>query len=260
MVSMWGVNRDPLLASQPDLTEYVRRTAGFMRKMGAERADLITVEWSDRDAGRGIRPWWDDRDAELPRPNRAILWGHLLGRQLNKRLLLWQVPVGNMDLNDECKKFRDNRAAYLFRYPQDLWQAGYAGILFGGGDECSTQVWTDGGFVKNQAQLYYQPPSALLDLQVVTVSGAIARLHWQENTERDVVGYRLYYQREEGGPIGWVDVSIRNSAWVILPNKGRWRIWVMAYDLHRNESSPSNGVIVETHQNAEFLYLPVIQR
>ncbi|KPL73943.1 choice-of-anchor X domain-containing protein [Bellilinea caldifistulae] len=260
MVSMWGVNRDPMLASLPDLTEYVRRTAGFMRKMGAERADLITVEWSDRDAGRGIRPWWDDRDAELPRPNRAILWGHLLAQQLNKRLLLWQVPVGNMDLNDTCQNYRDNRAAYLFHHPQDLWQAGYVGILFGGGDDCSTQVWTDGGFVENQAQLYYQPPSAPLDLQVVMVSGAIARLRWKENPENDVVGYRLYYQPEEGGPIGWVDVSMRNSAVLILPIKGRWRIWARAYDLHEGESPPSNTVIVETDQSAERLYLPVIRR
>ncbi|GIV66075.1 MAG: hypothetical protein KatS3mg047_0468 [Bellilinea sp.] len=260
MVSMWGVNRDPLLATQSELTDYVGRTAGFMRKMGADRADLITVEWSDRDAGRGIRPWWDDHDTELPRPNRAILWGHLLGQQLNKRLLLWQVPVGNMDLNDTCQKYRDNRAAYLFRHPQDLWEAGYVGILFGGGDGCSTQVWTDGGFVESQARLYYQPPSAPLNLQVVAVNGAMVRLRWQENPEPDVTGYRLYYQPEGSGAFEWVDVSVRNSAWLILPTKGRWQIWAKAYDLNQDESPPSNLVFVETDQDAEHLFLPVIHR
>ncbi|MEW6502447.1 MAG: fibronectin type III domain-containing protein [Chloroflexota bacterium] len=260
MVSMWGVNRDPLLATQSELTDYVGRTAGFMRKMGADRADLITVEWSDRDAGRGIRPWWDDHDTELPRPNRAILWGHLLGQQLNKRLLLWQVPVGNMDLNDTCQKYRDNRAAYLFRHPQDLWEAGYVGILFGGGDGCSTQVWTDGGFVESQASLYYQPPFAPLKLQVVAVNGAMVRLRWQENPEQDVTGYRLYYQPEGSGAFEWVDVSVRNSAWLILPTMGRWQIWAKAYDLNQDESPPSDLVFVETDQDAERLYLPVIHR
>ncbi|MEJ5203549.1 MAG: hypothetical protein WHV66_15105, partial [Anaerolineales bacterium] len=102
MVSMWGVNRDPMLATEAEVLAYVQRTAGFMVKMGADRADLITVEWSDRDAGRGIRPWWDDQDTQLPRPNRAIFWAHLMGKSLNKRLLLWQVPVGNMSLDDTC--------------------------------------------------------------------------------------------------------------------------------------------------------------
>jgi len=260
MVSMWGVNRDPLLASPTDLVNYVQRTAGFMRKMGADRADLLTVEWSDRDAGRGIRPWWDDQDRELPRPNRAILWAHLLGRELNKRLLLWQVPVGNMDLDNTCNHYQDNRVAYLFRHPQDVWEAGLIGVLFGGGDGCSTQVWTDGGFVENQARYYYDPPSAPLNLQVVSVSGALARLRWRENPESDVVGYRLYYQSEGGGQDGWVDAGVRNRVDLILPQRGKWEIWLKAYDLHQGESPASNMVIVETTQDALKLYLPAIQR
>lgn len=260
MVSMWGVNRDPLLATPIDLANYVQRTASFMRKMGADQSDLLTVEWSDRDAGRGIRPWWDDQDLELPRPNRAIFWAHLLARELNKRLLLWQVPVGNMDLDNTCNRYQDNRAAYLFRYPQDMREAGFIGILFGGGDGCSTQVWTDGGFVENQARFYYHPPSTPQNLQVVSVSGALARLRWRENPESDVVGYRLYYQSEGSEQIGWLDVSIRNRADLILPQRGRWRIWLEAYDLYQGKSLSSNTVIVETAQDARKLYLPAIQR
>ncbi len=261
MVSMWGVNRDPLFASEPQTLDYAQRTASFLLKMGADQADLITVEWSDRDAGRGIRPWWDDRDGELPRPNRAIYWAHQLGRSLNKRLLLWQVPVGNMDLdNTTCNHYRDNRAAYLFRHPQDMWEAGFVGILFGGGDGCSTQVWTDGDFVKNQARLYYQPPSTPLDLQRVQVNGSLARLRWRENLESDVVGYRLEYQMEGGGQTGWVDAGIRNSIWIVLPQKGRWQIRVRAYDLHQGETPPSGWVLVETTEDAQRLYLPAIQR
>ncbi len=260
MVSMWGVNRDPLLSTEPQMLEYVRRTANFMLKMGADKADLITVEWSDRDAGRGIRPWWDDTDRSSPRPNRAILWAHLLGRTLNKRLLLWQVPVGNMDLDDTFQRYRDNRAAYLFNHPQDMGEAGFVGILFGGGDSASTQVWTDGGFVESRARLYYQPPSAPVGLEVVAVNGAIARLRWRENGESDVVGYRLYFQREEGGQVGQQDVKIRTSAGLILPHRGRWRVWVKAYDLNQGQSPPSNLVVLETTEDAQKVYLPAIQR
>lgn len=260
MVSMWGVNRDPMQANPTDLLNYVQRTAGFMRKMGADRADLLTVEWSDRDAGRGIRPWWDDQDRELPRPNRAILWAHLLGLELNKRLLLWQVPVGNMDLDNTCNHFQDNRAAYLFRHPQDVWEAGLIGVLFGGGDGCSTQVWTDGGVVENQARIYYEPPSAPLNLQVVSVNGPQVRLRWRENSESDVVGYRLYYQSEVDGQVGWVDANIRNHSYLILPYRGSWRIWLKAYDLNQGESPSSNIVFVETTQDAQKLYLPVVRR
>ncbi|MEW6178350.1 MAG: choice-of-anchor X domain-containing protein [Chloroflexota bacterium] len=266
MVSMWGVNRDPLTTSEGEMLDYAVRTAGFMQKMGADRADLITVEWSDRDAGRGIRPWWDDRDADLPRPNRAILWAHHLGRLLNKRLLLWQVPVGNMDLNNTCDdpevggRYQDNRAAYLFRYPRDMWEAGFIGILFGGGDGCSTQVWTDGGHVESNAHAYYQPPAVPQGLSVVGVEGALVYLRWQENLETDVTGYRLYYQQESGGAVGYITAGLRNAVRVILPNQGLWRMWLTAYDLNGGESSSSAEVLAETVEDAQRVYLPLVRR
>lgn len=259
MVSMWGVNRDPMQATEAEVLAYVQRTAGFMAKMGAEKADLITVEWSDRDAGRGIRPWWDDQDYQLPSPNRAILWAHLLGKSLNKRLLLWQVPVGNMNLDDTCNRYRDNRAAYLFGHPRDLWEAGYVGILFGGGDGCSTQVWTDGGFVESQARRYYQPPSAPSHLTALAVDGAMVHLRWRESAESDVTGYRIYYQ-SVGGLSGWVDAGPRNSLWMILPYQGQYQVWVSSYDLDGGESGPSNLVTLETEEDAQHLYLPLIRR
>jgi hypothetical protein len=146
-----------------------------------------------------------------------------------------------------------------FFYPRDMWEAGFVAILFGGGDGCSTQVWTDGGFVESQARHYYQLPSAPSHLTALAVEGAMVHLRWRESAESDVTGYRIYYQ-SAGGLSGWVDTGLRNSLWVILPYKGYYQVWVSSYDLDGGESGPSNLVTLETKEDAQHLYLPIIRR
>ena len=115
-----------------------QRTAAFIDEMGGAQSDLLVVEWSDRDAGSGLRPWWDDTNRTLPRPTRAILWENALSAAARKRLMLWQMPCGNMSLDNTCDHYRDNRAAYAFRHPRDLSDAGVCAVMFGGGAGCMT--------------------------------------------------------------------------------------------------------------------------
>jgi len=72
------------------------------------------VEWSDRDAGSGLRPWWDDTNQHVAAPHAAILWENASRPRHTNGLMLWQMPVGNMSLDNTCDHYRDNRAAYVF--------------------------------------------------------------------------------------------------------------------------------------------------
>ncbi len=259
MASMWAVNRDPQGSSAAEAVTYAQRTAAFIHAMGGDRSDLLVVEWSDRDAGRGIRPWWDDSDRSLPRPNRAILWENALSMAAGKRLLLWQVPVGNMNLDDTCKRYRDNRAAYLFNHPRDLADAGVIGILFGGGDGCSTQVDTDGGYVRSRGETAYAAPNTPQGLRLLSVQGALVHLTWQENGDADLWGYRVHYHRS-GGSESVQTLSRKNSAMLILPQAGEWTVWLTAYDALGNSSPASVSVRVMTTENASLVYLPLLKR
>jgi hypothetical protein len=254
MVSMWATNHDPNTVTAAQAIGIAQQTAAFVDAMGGDRADLLVVEWSDRDAGRGIRPWWDISDQSLPRPTRAILWENALSVAAGKRLLLWQVPVGNMALDNTPTHYQDNRAAYLFGHPQDMQDAGVIGVLFGGGDGESTQVDTDGGFVASQGAIYYAAPAAPQGLQgIVTANGAL-RLIWQENSEPDLAGYQVSYRPAGGGE--WTDrlVDRRNHTDLILPS-GTWQAHLAAYDVMGNFSPVSAPIQVELTAEVKFVFL-----
>jgi len=258
MASMWATNRDPQSATTGEAITMGERTAAFIDAMGGAQADLLVVEWSDRDAGSGLRPWWDDADRELPRPTRAILWENVLSQASGKRLLLWQVPVGNMSLNNTCDHYRDNRAAYLFNHPRDLFEAGVIGVLFGGGATCMTGVETDGGFVAAQGAIAYANPASPGGLAASAPNGNLASLHWTENTEPDLWKYRVLYRLLPSGAQHALDVGRRNARTLVLPQTGTWEIRLTAVDAMGNESAPSAALDVTISTDAEILYLPAV--
>jgi hypothetical protein len=256
MASMWATNSDPQSVSAAGAAEMGRRAGDFIQAMGGQQADLLFVEWSDRDAGSGLRPWWDDTDLNLPRPTRAILWENALSAQTGKRLVLWQVPVGNMALDDTCGRYRDNRAAYLFNHPRDLFDAGVIAVLFGGGAECMTSVTTDGGFVAAQGAAAYAPPAAPTGLVVSGAGGPALTLYWTENTEPDLWRYRVTYTPVGGGPTYTREAGRNNSAVILLPFPGEWRFWVAAIDAMGNASPNSPPATGEVTSGALFTFLP----
>jgi hypothetical protein len=260
MASMWATNGDPQSVTAAEAMSMGQRTAAFIDAMGGAQADLLVVEWSDRDAGSGLRPWWDDQDQETPRPTRAILWENALSRAAHKRLFLWQMPVGNMSLDNTCDHYRDNRAAYAFSHPRDLVDAGVAGVLFGGGASCMTSVETDGGFVGAQGGIAYAAPAAPTGLAAGSPVGPVVPLRWNESTEPDLWGYRVVYQLESGGPQLTLGASRRNAIDLVLPTAGDWQVRLQAYDAMGRASTLTSPVTVTTTSGAKLIYLPILHR
>jgi hypothetical protein len=256
---MWATNFDPLTATSDEAVQMADRTAAFIDGMGGAQSDLLVVEWSDRDAGRGIRPWWDDTDQLSPRPTRALLWENALSRAANKRLLLWQVPVGNMSLENVCQRYQDNRLAYLFTHPRELFETGVVGIVFGGGDGCSTQVTTDGGFVGAQGLIAYAVPAAPEGLSASSPSGNQVVLRWDSNTDPDLWRYRVSYRMEPSGSPYSLDTGRRNSLTLALPGPGTFRVSVQVLDAMGNTSAASNAVMVTITAGGGWIYLPVFR-
>jgi hypothetical protein len=223
------------------------------------------VEFSDRDAGfYEVRlqqdRWWDDTDLTLPRVTRALLWENALSVASGKRLLLWQVPVGNMQLDNTCDHYRDNRAAYLFNHPRDVFDAGVIGVLFGGGAACTTNANTDGGLVAAQGAIAYAAPAAPMGLSLEGVNGALVSLRWDEVSDPDLWGYRLYYRVGGTGEYAIRTLSRANQISLFLPNRGEWQIRVRSVDAMGLESPLSNLVTVEIDVDSEHVFLPLIER
>lgn len=256
--SMWATDQDPNTVTAAEVRALARRTAAFMNAMGGDRAALWFVEWSDRDAGSGLRPFWDVTNQTLPRISRAMLWKNALSAASGQRLILWQVPAGNMDLDDTCNRYRDNRAAYAFRHAGDLYTAGVIAVLFGGGAECMTQPSTDGGAIAGQAALAYTAPAAPSGLTITAAAGATISLRWNENTESDLRGYRVHYQRS-GGEVLSRDLGLTNSASLLLPSAGDWQFSVVAYDQMGN-ISPAAGPLGATTTASPAGFLPLVHR
>ncbi len=258
--SMWATNQDPNNVPATEVASLASRTAAFIHAMGGAQADLLFVEWSDRDAGSGLRPWWDDTDLSLPRPTRAVLWESALSAAANKRLFLWQMPAGNMTLDNTCDHYQDNRAAYAFYHPRDLFDVGVAAVLFGGGAECMTQPSTDGGFIAAQGAIAYAPPVTPTGLMADAISGPVVSLYWNENTEPDLWGYRLSYQPVAGGgqPVT-LNAGRANAGRVLLPEVGSWRISLAAYDA-MGIIGPATSITLTTTISAQQVWLPAVMR
>jgi hypothetical protein len=265
--SMWATDTDPNNVSPNRVAALAQSTATFINAMGGTQADLFFVEWSDRDSGctdlpqcQPPRAWWDDTNRTLPRVSRAALWENALSAAAGKRLILWQVPAGNMSLDDTCTHYRDNRPAYAFRHPRDLFDTGVIAILFGAGATCLTNPSTDGGFIQGQGAIAYDPPTAPTGLSAGAAVGPSVPLRWNENAEPDLWGYRITYVPVGGGTPRSRDIGPANSTMLLIPTAGPWQVSVAAYDAMGNLGPASSSVIVTTTVNAPAVYLPVIMR
>lgn len=265
--SMWATNSDPNAVTAAEVDGIAQSTAAFINAMGGDRADLLFVEWSDRDSGcdhptecNPPRPWWDDTNRILPNPNRAILWENALSRAAGKRLILWQVPVGNMALDNTCNHYPDNRVAYAFSHPRDLYEAGVLAVLFGGGAGCSTQPTTDGGFLQAQAQVAYDLPPAPTGLTADEVNGPLIALHWDEISSADRWSYRVQYTPIGGGSGLEMTVNAANSANLLISQAGQWQVKVAAIDALGQTGPYGPAITVTTQSDAAQVYLPLILR
>jgi len=163
-------------------------------------------------------------------------------------------------LDNTCEHYQDNRAAYAFAHPRDLFDAGVMGVLFGGGATCMTEVWTDGGFVASQGAMAYAAPAAPGGLAITGSAGSTVALRWDENDEPDLRGYRVLYRRNPGGTQYAINVGRRNAITLLLPLSGEWEMRVAAIDAMGNVSLPSAPVVATITVDAKSIYLPMLAR
>jgi hypothetical protein len=134
-----------------------RKTADFLLAAGADCADLVVVDLSDRDAGwyqRQAPPrdsWLDATDAALPSFTQAFTWSRALTDRAGKKAIWWQLPVGNMSLANTCGAWQDNKLDYFFDHPDWVAASGAAGMAFGSGATCQTDPDSDGGHLRARA-------------------------------------------------------------------------------------------------------------
>jgi hypothetical protein len=75
-------------------------------------------------------------------------------------MVAWQIPLGNMQLDDTWGHYRDNRVQWLLgagnrAHLKAYVDAGYIGFLFGGGADGTTSASTDGGYFYARSRAYY---------------------------------------------------------------------------------------------------------
>jgi hypothetical protein len=142
-VSMWGTGTDLGRDTNPslDVTTLARRqasflaTAGLLATGGVSTFDLLSIDIADRDAGEtGV--WWDPTNKAPNSFNRFLRYAAALARETQRRLVLWQVPIGNQIYDTEDNTpghYQDNKAQYILGHVADFARVGFVMTLFGAG-------------------------------------------------------------------------------------------------------------------------------
>lgn len=152
---VWGLSTSASL----DVTAIAKTDAAFMTGLG--NWDLFFTDISDRDAGYyqyvnkdGGAHWWDASNEKYPNFNRFNAWATAFTTAAHKRLVIWQIPIGNTIMetsNNTNFHYQDNREQYwLDNYPNSpamsgLARAGVIGLLFGAGLNGTTQNYDGAG-------------------------------------------------------------------------------------------------------------------
>jgi len=152
---MWSLSTSASL----DVASIAKKDAAFMTGLG--NWDLFFTDISDRDAayyqyvqGDNGAHWWDTTNQKYPNFNRLNTWAAAFTSAAQKRLVIWQVPIGNTvmaAMNNTNYHYQDNREQYwLQNYPNNqaisqLAQAGVIGLLFGAGNGGTTQNYDAAG-------------------------------------------------------------------------------------------------------------------
>ncbi|HEY4178190.1 MAG TPA: hypothetical protein VGM90_15190 [Kofleriaceae bacterium] len=176
--SQWGAYFDPLDANA-DIEASGTAVADFLKIMGSDETDFVSVETLDRDAGfwetngggatcsvtggsRGPVYWQADGDG-LPNGAQHVRWVKALTKELNRPALEWQTPLGrpSTTCGGSDSHWRDNRVEYFFAHVPQLVDAGVAGMTFGVGAGGQTTVSTDGDQFKTAAAAYMASPASL---------------------------------------------------------------------------------------------------
>lgn len=149
--SPWGTGTDigGDTSSSLDLTALAQRDAKFLNSAGlvgnpagVSTWDLISNDVADRDSAQANPPvWWDRYNRTFPNFSRFLSFISLLTQDTHRRVVMWQVPVGNQyfdTMNNTTGHYQDNRAEYILGHVSDFASAGIIGVLFGSGQSGGT--------------------------------------------------------------------------------------------------------------------------
>jgi hypothetical protein len=166
-LSEWGTNTDLSIQNPPAarVDRLAAKSAAFYRALKA-RFDLVFAEFSDRDSGfkehiygqSHDTAWWNRADFE-----RHVRYLGRFSKLTGRKLVLWQIPLGNGGLADTWGRFRDNRPQWLLgadsrAHLKAYRRAGVRALLFGGGADGTTSEKSDGGWFLKHARAYYKRP------------------------------------------------------------------------------------------------------
>jgi hypothetical protein len=150
----------------------------FMLKLGADKADFMVAQTSDRDAGcfeatpapsecagRGNGPfYWDETNATTPNFHQDLAGWKAVRTTLGQLpILYWQTPLGvpSTTPGGTPGHFRDNHVQYMLTHPTEYTAAGAFAIVFSGGGSTSANITTDGGQFARLFKAYLANPAPL---------------------------------------------------------------------------------------------------
>jgi len=149
-------------------------TAAFLKKVGADRTDVIFADLLDRDAGcfeakvdpncqRGGAFYWDESNTTSPNFHEYLAWSKAISSGVGRPMVWWQIPFGvpSDTPGGTADHYRDNRVHYLFSHVQEFVDAGGLAATFGTGAGNQTTPDTDDGQFKDAVKKYYQAPVPL---------------------------------------------------------------------------------------------------
>ena len=168
-LSTFGTNEDPTYSnpSRRRIATLAARSAKFYKSMHA-RFDIVFHDVADRDdgfrqyvLGDGGASRWTAGDFHR---RDAYLRGFT--RRVHRKVVIWQIPLGNTHLPNTTGRYRDNRVQWWLgkggaKHRRQARRAGVVALLFGGGADGTTSADTDGGLFYRLSRAYYRHPLRL---------------------------------------------------------------------------------------------------
>ncbi len=150
----------------------ITAVVNFMNALGADDADFIVAQTSDRDGGcfevtpqpsycvrTGATWYWGDTEFNAHFAE-VTSWHNGIG---GLPVLWWQTPLGvpSSTVGGTAHHYRDNRVQYFLTHPAKLVAAGGVGVVFGSGEVNQTDITSDGGQYQSLSTAYLASPAAL---------------------------------------------------------------------------------------------------
>lgn len=149
----------------------------FMNAVGAQKADFIVMQTSDRDAGcfevspqpgacgrAGSGWYWDETNTVHPNFTDHLLVAKAFHAGIgNLPLIWWQTPLGvpATSRGGSASHYRDNRAHYFLNHPSELVAEGGLAVVFSTGEVHQTNITSDAGEFQSLDNAYLTSPAKL---------------------------------------------------------------------------------------------------